>query len=521
MAEHRALFKSTAVTGGITAISRVFGYLRDAVIFIFLGATGSTDAFFVAFRIPNFLRRLFAEGAFSQAFVPVLSEYKEQRSQQELQALINHVAGTLGIILFLVSALGVLLAPFLIYIFAPGFTSDGTRFDLATQMLRITFPYILFISLTALSASILNTFNRFAVPAFTPVLLNVSLIAATLWLAPGMDHPVIALAWGVFIAGIAQLAFQVPFLSALGVLPRFTLHGARDGVRKIIRLMLPAIFGSSVVQINLLINTLIASFLAVGSISWLYISDRFVELPLAIFGVATATIILPRLSRQYVNRSMREFSLTLDWALRLSILISIPATVGLIMLASPILTSLVQYREFTATDTLMAATSLKAYALGLPAFILIKVLAPGFYSRQDTKTPVKIGVVAMFCNIILNLVFVWIWLRQDLAAPHAALALATSLSAYINAALLFHRLKGSAALLLPEGWLKYLAQVLVATAVMGLVLVWLLPESVQWVSWGGTTRIIALLGFMLSGAVLYIGALALLGVRRKIFILQQ
>ncbi|MCY4642484.1 MAG: murein biosynthesis integral membrane protein MurJ [Gammaproteobacteria bacterium] len=521
MAEHRALLKSTAVTGGITAISRVFGYLRDAVIFIFLGATGSTDAFFVAFRIPNFLRRLFAEGAFSQAFVPVLSEYKEQRSQQELQALINHVAGTLGIILFLVSVLGVLLAPFFIYIFAPGFTSDGTRFDLATQMLRITFPYILFISLTALSASILNTFNRFAVPAFTPVLLNVSLIAATLWLAPGMDQPVIALAWGVFIAGIAQLAFQVPFLSALGVLPRFSLHGARDGVRKIIRLMLPAIFGSSVVQINLLINTLIASFLAVGSISWLYISDRFVELPLAIFGVATATIILPRLSRQYVSRSTREFSLTLDWALRLSILISIPATVGLIMLASPILTSLVQYREFTATDTLMAATSLKAYALGLPAFILIKVLAPGFYSRQDTKTPVKIGVVAMLCNIILNLVFVWIWLRQDLAAPHAALALATSLSAYINAALLFHRLKGSAVLLLPEGWLKYLAQVLVATAVMGLVLVWLLPESVQWVSWGGTTRIIALLGFMLSGAVLYIGALALLGVRRKIFILQQ
>ena len=388
-------------------------------------------------------------------------------------------------------------------------------------MLRITFPYILFISLTALSASILNTFNRFAVPAFTPVLLNVSLIAATLWLAPGMDQPVIALAWGVFIAGIAQLAFQVPFLSALGVLPRFSLHGARDGVRKIIRLMLPAIFGSSVVQINLLINTLIASFLAVGSISWLYISDRFVELPLAIFGVATATIILPRLSRQYVSRSTREFSLTLDWALRLSILISIPATVGLIMLASPILTSLVQYREFTATDTLMAAASLKAYALGLPAFILIKVLAPGFYSRQDTKTPVKIGVVAMLCNIILNLVFVWIWLRQDLAAPHAALALATSLSAYINAALLFHRLKGSAVLLLPEGWLKYLAQVLVATAVMGLVLVWLLPESVQWVSWGGTTRIIALLGFMLSGAVLYIGALALLGVRRKIFILQQ
>ncbi len=491
------------------------------MIFIFLGATGGTDAFFVAFRIPNFLRRLFAEGAFSQAFVPVLSEYKEQRSQAELQALINHVAGTLSVILFLVSVLGVVLAPALIYIFAPGFISDSTRFDLATQMLRITFPYILFISLTALSASILNTFNRFAVPAFTPVFLNLSLIAATLWLAPEMEQPVVALAWGVFVAGIVQLAFQLPFLSALGVLPKVSLHGAKEGVQKIMRLMLPAIFGSSVVQINLLINTLIASFLAVGSISWLYISDRFVELPLAIFGVAMATIILPRLSKQYVNRDTQEFNTTLDWALRLSVFISVPATVGLILLASPILTSLIQYREFTAMDTLMASTSLKAYALGLPAFILIKVLAPGFYSRQDTKTPVKIGVIAMAVNIVLNLAFVWIWLQWDLAAPHAALALATSLAAYLNAALLFYRLRGSAALVLPAGWSKYLVQVVGATTAMGIALVWILPEAHQWLNWDVGKRIIALLGFMLSGLVLYIGALALLGVRRNSFVLQQ
>lgn len=491
------------------------------MIFIFLGATGGTDAFFVAFRIPNFLRRLFAEGAFSQAFVPVLSEYKEQRSQAELQALINHVTGTLSVILFLVSVLGVVLAPALIYIFAPGFISDSTRFDLATQMLRITFPYILFISLTALSASILNTFNRFAVPAFTPVLLNLSLIAATLWLAPEMEQPVVALAWGVFVAGIVQLAFQLPFLSALGVLPKVSLHGAKEGVQKIMRLMLPAIFGSSVVQINLLINTLIASFLAVGSISWLYISDRFVELPLAIFGVAMATIILPRLSKQYINRSTQEFNMTLDWALRLSVFISVPATVGLILLASPILTSLIQYREFTAMDTLMASTSLKAYALGLPAFILIKVLAPGFYSRQDTRTPVKIGVIAMVVNIVLNLAFVWIWLQWDLAAPHAALALATSLAAYLNAALLFYRLRSSAALVLPAGWSKYLVQVAGATAVMGFALAWILPEAHQWLNWDVAERIIALLGFMLSGLVLYIGALALLGVRRNSFVQQQ
>ena len=520
MAEHRALFKSTAVISGMTFISRIFGYVRDAVIFIFLGATGSTDAFFVAFRIPNFLRRLFAEGAFSQAFVPILSEYKEKHSQSELKALINHVAGTLALILTLISILGVMLAPLLIYIFAPGFIGDCERFDLAAQMLRITFPYILFISLTALSASILNTFNRFAVPAFTPTLLNLSLIVATLWLAPKLDQPVVALAWGVFIAGVAQLVFQIPFLYRLGVLPKFALNGATDGVRKIIRLMLPAIFGSSVVQINLLINTFIASFLAVGSISWLYISDRFVELPLAIFGVATGTIILPRLSKQYVNQSQTGFNQTLDWALRLSILIAIPAMLGLMMLAKPILTSLVQYREFTATDTSMAALSLMTYALGLPAFILIKVLAPGFYSRQDTKTPVKIGVIAMFCNIALNIAFVLIWTRWNLTGPHAALALATSISAYLNAALLFKKLKSSASISLQAGWLRYIAQILIGTLVMAVVLLLLLPNSNQWLYWNGFERIAALLGFMLLGTVLYIGALAIFGVRKENFVLQ-
>ncbi len=520
MAEHRALFKSTAVISGMTFISRIFGYVRDAVIFIFLGATGSTDAFFVAFRIPNFLRRLFAEGAFSQAFVPVLSEYKEKHSSQELQTLINHVSGTLTLLLVVISILGVIFAPILIYIFAPGFADDQNRYDLATQMLRITFPYILFISLTALSAGILNTFNRFAVPAFTPTFLNLSLIAATLWLAPRLEQPVVALAWGVFIAGAVQLFFQIPFLYRLGVLPRFSLHGATEGVRKIIRLMLPAIFGSSVVQINLLINTLIASFLAVGSISWLYISDRFVELPLAIFGVATATIILPRLSKQYVNKSEEGFNNTLDWAMRISIVISIPAMIGLIILAKPILASLIQYREFTATDTSMAALSLMTYAFGLPAFILIKVLAPGFYSRQDTKTPVKIGVIAMLCNISLNLIFVWIWTHWQLTGPHAALALATSLSAYINAVLLFKKLKNSTSITLQSTWLKYLLQVLLATAIMAIVLIFVLPNSNQWLTWSGYERIGALLGFMLLGTVLYISVLAVLGMSKKTFTLQ-
>jgi putative peptidoglycan lipid II flippase len=520
MADQRALFKSTAVISVMTFISRIFGYIRDAVIFIFLGATGSTDAFFVAFRIPNFLRRLFAEGAFSQAFVPVLSEYKEKYSEQELKNLVNHVAGVLGLILLVITIVGVLVAPLLIYIFAPGFVDEPQRFELAGEMLRITFPYILFISLTALSAGILNTFNQFAVPAFTPTFLNLSLIAVTLWLAPHFDQPVIALAWGVFIAGVAQLLFQIPFLSRLGLLPKFSLHGASEGVKKIGRLMLPAIFGSSVVQINLLINTLIASFLAVGSISWLYISDRFVELPLAIFGVATATIILPRLSKQHVNQSTSGFSQTLEWALKLSLFIAIPCTVGLILLAKPILISLIQYREFTLLDTNMASLSLMTYALGLPAFILIKVLAPGFYSRQDTKTPVKIGVVAMLCNIILNLLFLWVWSTYTLPGPHAALALATSISAYINAILLFIMLKKSVSISMQTGWTKFLIQICIASMLMLMVLYQVIPETTQWLDWTGLHRIAALLGFMLLGAVLYIVALATLGIRTKHFILK-
>ena len=520
MAEHRALFKSTAVISVMTFISRIFGYIRDAVIFIFLGATGSTDAFFVAFRIPNFLRRLFAEGAFSQAFVPVLSEYKERHSEQELKNLVNHVSGVLGLLLLVITIIGVLVAPLLIYIFAPGFTDEPQRFDQAGQMLRITFPYILFISLTALSAGILNTFNQFAVPAFTPTFLNLSLIAAVLWLAPTFEEPIIALAWGVFIAGIVQLLFQIPFLVKLGLLPKFTLHGASNGVKKIGRLMLPAIFGSSIVQINIIINTIIASFLVAGSISWLYISDRFVELPLAIFGVATATVILPRLSKQFVNQSKSGFNQTLDWALRLSIFIAIPAMLGLVLLAKPILTTLIQYREFTAHDTNMASLSLMTYSLGLPAFILIKVLAPGFYSRQDTKTPVKIGIVAILCNIVLNLAFLWLWIKNNLPGPHAALALATSISAYLNAILLFIMLKKSTSVTLSSAWFAYLIKILLASSIMAVALYFLIPDATNWIAWGSVERIFSLLGFMLLGTVLYIGALGILGVRKKDFAIQ-
>ena len=507
--------KSTLTVGGATLISRFFGYARDAVIFIVFGANAGTDAFFVAFRIPNFLRRLFAEGAFSQAFVPVMSAHLHE-SENDFRRLIDHVTGLLSLILLIITALGVLCSPWLIMVFAPGF-DDPEQELLASDMLKITFPYLLFISLTALSGSILNIRQKFAVPALTPVLLNISLIAAAIWLAPHMDNPVTALAWGVFFAGISQLLFQIPFLWRAHSLPTPKLSGAKSGVDRILKLMLPAIFGTSIVQINLLIDTMIASFLIVGSISWLYISDRFVELPLALFGIATATVILPMLSKQHVAKQYDDFNQTLQWALRISLLICIPATLGLIVLASPILSTLVQYREFSAFDTQMATLSLVAYSIGLPAFIFIKVLAPGFYSRQDTKTPVKIGVVAMLVNIVLNLSFVALWFTLELPGAHAGLALATSLSAYVNAALLFVLLKRSQVLRLTSGWLSLFIKILISSGLMLFTLWYLNPSPDIWTSWSSLTRFGALFGLVITGIAIYILLLLLFGMRPKQF----
>ncbi len=504
-------FKSTLTVGGATFVSRIFGYVRDAVIFIVFGANASTDAFFVAFRIPNFLRRLFAEGAFSQAFVPVMAANLHE-SETAFHRLIDHVTGLLSLVLIAITVLGVLASPWLIFIFAPGF-DDSQQKLLASDLLKITFPYLLFISLTALAGSILNMRRKFAVPALTPVLLNVSLIMAAVWLAPQMEQPVYALAWGVFIAGIAQLLFQVPFLIKERGLPRPKLHGASEGVNKILKLMLPAIFGSSIVQINLLVDTMIASFLAEGSISWLYISDRFVELPLALFGIATATVILPMLSKQHVAAQTRQFDMTLQWAMKISLLICIPAMLGLIVLASPILSTLVQYRQFNVVDTQMASMSLMAYAVGLPAFIYIKVLAPGFYARQDTKTPVKIGIIAMLANIALNLLFVWLWHRMNLPGAHTGLALATSLSAYINASLLLLSLKNAQVLAQLQSWFPLVIKVLCSAFLMFGVLKYLVPDITVWSQWQVLPRFGSLVGFITLGLVIYAVSLYLLGLR--------
>ncbi len=510
--------KSTLTVGGATFVSRIFGYIRDAIVFIIFGANAGTDAFFVAFRIPNFLRRLFAEGAFSQAFVPVMTSHLHN-SEDDFKRLIGHVTGLLSVILLIITALGILSAPWLIHVFAPGF-DDPTQEILAGDMLKITFPYIFFISLTALSGSILNIRGKFAVPALTPVLLNLSLIAAAVWLSPKMQQPVTALAWGVFIAGVTQLTFQIPFLLRVHSLPLPKLSGANQGVKRILNLMLPAIFGSSIVQINLLINTMIASFLVVGSISWLYISDRFVELPLALFGIATATVILPMLSKHYVTGQLTEFDQTLQWALKISLLISIPAMFGLIVLAGPILFTLIQYREFTLFDTQMATMSLMTYALGLPAFIFIKVLAPGFYSRQDTKTPVKIGLLVMIINIVLNLAFIGLWSKLNIPGAHAGLALATSISAYINASLLFILLRKSEMLRASPERLTLSIKILFSAAVM-VICLWLLnPQPGIWAGWNGLTRFAVLTGLVMTGIAVYLLLLVLLGLRPNQFRMQ-
>jgi len=501
----RRLFRSTAVVGGMTLISRVLGFLRDVVIAMVFGADAGTDAFFVAFKIPNFLRRLFAEGAFSQAFVPVLAEYKEQRSRQELRSFLDRTAGSLALVLMGVTVLGVAGAPWVILAFAPGFAWHGHAYPLAVTMLRITFPYLFFIASTALAGSILNTFNRFAVPAFTPVLLNLSLISAALWLAPRLPEPVTALAWGVFAAGVLQLAFQFPALWRLRLLPRLRWGFHDPGVRKILKLMLPALFGVSVTQINLLIDTLLASFLPHGSISWLYYSDRLVEFPLGVFGIALATVILPNLSKDWAAGRRERFSHAIDWALRWVALIGLPAAVGLGVLAEPILATLFQYRSFTAHDVHMASLSLTAYAVGLIGFILVKILVPGFTSRQDTRTPVRFGVVAMLVNVALNLVLIGL-------LAHAGLALATSLAACVNGALLLRRLRREGVYRPGAGWWRLLARVTLANGAMGGCLhLW--AERWPWTAMTALERLPALAAAVALGIAVYGATLLVSGLR--------
>jgi len=508
------LLASTLVVSAMTLLSRVLGLVRDVVLARLLGVSAGTDAFFVAFRIPNFLRRLFAEGAFNQAFVPVLSEYRTRaRDQGSLAAtrlLIDRVAGTLGGTVALVTLAGVLGAPLLIWVFAPGFGDDPHKRALAVEMLRLTFPYLFFIALTAFAGSILNTWNRFAVPAFTPVLLNLSLIGSALYLAPHFaeGRMAVALAWGVLIAGIVQLLFQLPFLARLSLMPVPRMAWRDPGVRRILRLMAPAMFGVSVSQINLLLDTVLASVLQTGSVAWLYYSDRLTELPLGVFAIAIGTVILPSLSGKHAGDDSRAFQRTLDWALRLVLLIGVPAALALAVIAEPLLATLFRHGEFTANDVLRSAESLRAYSAGLVAFMLIKVLAPGYFARQDTKTPVKIGVVAMVANMVFNLILVW-------PLQHAGLALATSLSAWLNAGLLYLGLRRTGVFEPLAGWGRHWLRLLLAGGAMVAVIQWLAGRAGIWLQGGLTERVAWLALIVVTGMLVYLLVLVILGLRPR------
>lgn len=510
-----SLLRATGLVGALTLVSRILGFVRDMVFARFFGAGPVMDAFFVAFKIPNFMRRLFAEGGFSQAFVPVVGEYRTQQEHDEVRALVDRVAGVLGGFLLVLTIIGVLAAPVLILLFAPGFDAEDGRRAMATAMLRWTFPYLLFISLVSLAGGILNTYGRFGVPAFTPVLLNVVLIAAAIWGAPLFDEPGMALAVGVFVAGLAQLVFQIPFLRRLRLLPRPRWDRRHEGVRRIMRLMAPALFGSSVAQINLLIDTIIASFLMAGSVSWLYYSDRLMEFPLGVFGIALGTVILPGLSARHAESDPEAFSRTLDWALRLVWLIALPAAVGLFCLAGPVLTTLFQYGLFEARDSQMASYSLMAYAGGLVGFSLVKVLAPGYFARQDTRTPVKVGVVAMVANMLFNAAIVLPMVHWDFIAPHMGLALATSLAAFVNAGLLFAGLVRTGVYRPRPGWRRLFLLGLVGNVGMAAVVLMLAGPLAAWSEAGVFDRILWLSGCIGAGMAVYGLVIGLFGGHRE------
>ena len=498
-----SLVKSSALVGSLTMVSRVLGLLRDIVIASVFGAGSSSDAFFVAFKVPNFLRRLFAEGAFSQAFVPVLADYKNQGSVAAVRQLLDRVAGVLGGTLLFLTIFAIAAAPAVTALFAPGFVSQPDKFALTADMMRVTFPYLMLISMTGFCGAILNSYGRFAVPAFTPVLLNLSLISAALVAAPWFDQPVFALAWGVLFAGIIQLLFQLPALYRLDLVPRPRWDTKDTGVRRILKLMVPALFGVSVAQINLLFDTVLASFLPTGSVSWLYYSDRLAELPLGVFGIAIATVILPTLSAHSSADRPEHFSHTVDWALRSVLLVGVPAAGALILLAQPIITTLFHYGELTANDVSMASLSLCAYGLGIVGFMLVKVLAPGFYAHKDMRTPVKIGVIAMASNMVMNLLFVlpllFIW-----NIGHVGLALATSCAAYLNAGLLWRGLRRAEFYRPEAGWPMFWCRVFAATAAMVGVLAWLAPPAAEWLTWGWQRRTWEIIQLCVTGAISYV-----------------
>lgn len=510
-----SLFKSTIVVSVFTLLSRVTGLARDIVMAHYFGAGKATDAFFIAFKLPNFLRRLFGEGAFAQAFVPVLTEYRVKRDQSAVADLVQHTTGTLGGILLLLSIVSVIAAPIVVMGIAWGYIDQPDKIALTTDMFRITFPYILFISLTALTSGVLNSYSKFAVPAFTPILLNVSLMACAVWLAPYFDEPVKALAWGVFIAGILQLGFQLPFIYRLGFLRWPRWGWKHSGVRRVMKLMIPGIVGSSVMQINLLFDIFVASFLVTGSITWLYYADRMLEFPLGVFGIALATVILPSLSEKHASDDKNGFSHMLDFAMRWVFIIGLPAAVALFILAKPLLATFLQHGAYTTHAIDMSTFALQAYSFGLLAHMLVKVLAPGYFARQDTKTPMKIGLVAVVANMVLNVVFIVALMQLEIEGLHAGLAMATATSGVLNAFMLWRGLVRKNVHQPNKGWLRFGLQIGLACLAMVSVLMMILNAIGQWYELSLMAQIFNLLILVAAGGASYFVVLFAVGIRLK------
>src|SRR5260221_12080782 len=500
------LLRALATVSSLTMVSRVLGYARDFLIARIFGASLATDAFFVAFKIPNLLRRMFAEGAFSQAFVPVLSGYKNRDGFEGTRALIARVATLLLLGLVVTALLGMAVAPLIVYLTAPGFAADPQKFELTVTMLRITFPYIAFISLVALAAGILNTWNRFSVPAITPALLNLCFIVGAVFFAERFDRPVMVLAWAVFVGGALQLAFQVPFLVRLGLLPRWRLDLSHPGVRRVLALMAPAAFGVSVSQVSLLINQIFASYLPTGSISWLYYADRLMEFPAGVLGVALGTILLPSLSKYHADANPAEYARLLDRGLRMTLMLALPAAAALAVLALPLIATLFHYGRFGTEDAWMTREALVAYSAGLVGLILVKILAPGFYARQDIVTPVKIGLATLAATQAMNLLFVG-------PLRHAGLALAIGLGACLNAGLLYFYLRKRKIYAPQPGWLVFLLKVAASVAFMAVGLFTAMGGPGWWLAAPWQWRLPALGGLVALGAAAYGACLFAFGFR--------
>ena len=506
------LLKSLATISGLTLVSRILAFVRDVLIAGIFGAGIANDAYVLATRLPNLLRRMFAEGAFSQAFVPIFGEYKQRRGHDDTKLLVDHVTAMLALILFIVTMIGIIAAPLIIYLTAPGFIKDPAKFDLTVQMLRITSPYIFFISLVAVAAGILNTYNKFWVPAFAPILLNTCLIGGALWLTPYFDQPIIGLAWAWFIAGFVQLAFQIPFLKKIDMLPSLRLNFQDPGMRRVIKQMGPALFGVSISQISLIINTIVASFFVAGSVSWLYYADRLMEFPSGLLGAALGTILLPSLSKCFASKNMAEYSKLLDWGLRLTVMLALPAALALGMIAIPLLSTFFQRGAFTGHDVVMTSYALIGYSVGLVGILLVKILAPAFYAKQDIRTPVKIGVVTLIATQLMNLIFVY-----GLQWHHAGLALSIGLGACLNSAILFHYLR-KRGIYQPElGWAKFFRKIVIAVCALGLVLWFGTGTTESWLNINGWARIGRLTILVSGGIAVYFAALAALGFRPKDF----